>query len=645
MLRRRALVVAGVVAVALASTGLVAAAGASPRPPRAPTINESTRPASCPPLPARQTSADGEPRTATGTFPWPAPPGGINPDDYAAYLHTPMTTTPTVPANWNNGGGDWKLTSARSTNPLIYRNPQELCGVEGNSVDQAWKTTTGRPTTVIAVTDSGIEWCDPGIVDKIYVNRGAVPRPEYANGRRGPYDINHDGVFNVQDYANDPRIQKPYFCASAAHRDGFDYRGISPADLIRTFGTKGSRYYYHRDGPAGFTEAIAGWNFLDNNNNPYDDVHYDHGTGEAEDSNGAADTLDQEVGTCPSCMVMPIRVGESFVAESDAFAQGVMFAVDSGASVIQEALGTIDITTTARQAVTYSLSHGVPIVASAADEEAEHHNLPAVLAHTLVVNSTTQGGSSGLSAMTPPSYLYLSGCTNYGANIAVTVESSSCSSEATGKTGGIVGLAESEAANLVAEGRMRDYPGLKTAAGAAVPLSPNEIQQLVTMNADTIDFQTAAPPLGPANNNNVMAGWPTTRYPSQPSYDMYTGYGRINAGKIVAAVAAGRIPPEAQINGPDWFQTFSPSQTLDLRGLTAAVRSRSYRWELEVGAGTSPEPGAWYLLARGHGSRPDNGLLASVPLSEVASVFPSGTSFTGRPVGASGAADPDRFSF
>ena len=47
--------------------------------------------------------------------------------------------------------------------------------------------------------------------------------------------------------------------------------------------------------------------------------------------------------------------------------------------------------------------------------------------------------------MTPPSYLYLNGCTNYGANIAVTVESSSCSSEATGKTGGIVGLAESEA--------------------------------------------------------------------------------------------------------------------------------------------------------------------------------------------------------
>ena len=512
---------------------------------------------------------------------------------------------------------------------------------------------------MIAITDSGIEWCDPGIVDKIYVNRGAVPPPENAQGltttqlaHRGvhftdsdPYDLNDDGAFNVADYANDPRIQEPYFCATPANQDGFGYSRISPMDLIRTFGTKGSRYYYGKQSPTGFTEAISGWNFLDNNNNPYDDVHYDHGTGEAEDSNGAADSIGQEVGTCPSCMVMPIRAGESFVAQSDAFAQGVMFAVDSGASVIQEALGTIDLTTTtARQAVSYAIGHGVPIVASAADEEAEHHNLPAVLAHTLVVNSTTQGGS-GLSALTPPSYLYLNGCTNYGANVAVTVESSSCSSEATGKTGGIVGLAESEADNLVVQHKLSPYPGLKTVSGAPVALSPNEVQQLVTMNADTIDFQTAALPFGTANNNAVVGVWPTTRYPSQPSYDMYTGYGRINAGKILHSIASGRIPPEAQINSPDWFQTLSPGGTLSVTGMTAAVRASSYTWELEAGAGTSPEPDHWYLLASGRGSRPRTGLLASVPVCEIATIFPAGTSFGGGPSGAGGTADPDRFSF
>ena len=75
-----------------------------------------------------------------------------------------------------------KLTSARSSDPTLADNPQELCGVEGNSVDAAWQTTAGRPSTVIAVTDSGIEWCDPALVDKIYLNRDALPRPRTRRG-------------------------------------------------------------------------------------------------------------------------------------------------------------------------------------------------------------------------------------------------------------------------------------------------------------------------------------------------------------------------------------------------------------------------------------------------------------------------------
>jgi len=99
-------------------------------------------------------------------------------DDYAAYAHTPVASPPVRPANWGNG--NYKLTSARSTDPVVADNPQELCGVEGSSVDTAWQTTTGRPTTVIAVTDSGIEWCNGDIVDKIYLNRAALPLPEDA---------------------------------------------------------------------------------------------------------------------------------------------------------------------------------------------------------------------------------------------------------------------------------------------------------------------------------------------------------------------------------------------------------------------------------------------------------------------------------
>jgi hypothetical protein len=615
----------------------------------------SNRPKQCAARGADNNAPDHEKLSKLGRFPWPKRPQGVTPTQYAKYDHTPATKVPTRPANWDNGGASWKLTSARAGTPSVNRNPQELCGVEGNSVDAAWKTTTGRPTTIIAITDSGIEWCRTSIVDKIYLNRGALPAPENEHGHTKSwlaahghhvadadrYDLNGDGVFNVRDYARDPRVTKPYFCGSF----------ISPEDLIRTFGTKGGRYYYghHRQRPAGFTEAIAGWNFLDNNNNPYDDVHYDHGSGEAEDATGAADVSGGDPGTCPNCMVLPIRVGESFIADSDNFAQGVMFAVDSGASVIQEALGSYDITSVTQQAINYALQHGVPIVASAADEEAEHHNLPGYLPHTIVVNSVTESATElGIPIQTPLSYLHLNGCTNYGANIAVTVESSSCSSEATGKTGGIVGLAESAARDAVARHTLAAYPGLRTVGGARVPLSVNEVQQLVTMTADDVDFATAAPPYGAPKNYLELSPLPTRRYPTLPGYDMYTGYGRINAASIVRRIARGDIPPEASLDG-QWFRTFTTHQTITVRGMVGAVRAAHYHWELQAAAGVQPKPSTWHTLrtGSGRGGRAGirRGVLASVPASRIASLFRPGTGFKGGPVTRNGSPNPDRFTF
>jgi len=65
-------------------------------------------------------------------------------------------------------------------------------------------------------------------------------------------------------------------------------------------------------------------------------------------------------------MVMPVRVGDSFVAEVNRFAQGVVFAVDTGAAVIQEALGTLNNSGFGQQAVDYAYRHNVPVMASAA---------------------------------------------------------------------------------------------------------------------------------------------------------------------------------------------------------------------------------------------------------------------------------------
>lgn len=614
-----------------------------------------SRPSSCPPSTADPDTGSGT-STETGQFPWPSAPSGTPAVDWVDDPHTPRAQIPSRPSNWSVNDNDVKLTSARSSDSVLADNPQELCGVEGNSVDTAWQTTTGLPTTVIAVTDSGIEWCDPALVDKIYLNREALPPPENAQGQTktqleaagqdfadsDPYDLDGSGIFNVAQYANDPRIPKPYFCARQ-DGDGYGYTGISPADLIATFGTPGSPYYVARSAPAGFTDAIAGWNFVDDDNDPYDAVHYDHGTGTAEDAAGAAGTLDQEVGACPNCMVLPVKVGDSFITSGNAFAEGAMFAVDSGASVVQEALGAYDVTETDNEAITYAEDHGVPVVASAADEESEHHNLPSVLDNTIVVNSVTHDAS-----FSPPSYLYLNGCTNYGANISVSVESESCSSEATGKTGGIVGLVESAAEVAMADHVIKPYPGLRTVTGAPVPLSANEIAQLVTMSADDIDFATAAPPNGPADNTEVKTALPfatTTRNPTGPGFDPTSGYGRIDAARLVQWISSGRIPPQAEIDGLPWYEVLSPAEQVTVSGVTGTTRSASWRYEVQVAPGESPSQRAWRVVSSGTGRGVRTGVLARIPLSRVAALFPKSVELNGSPVANNGQPLADKYMF
>lgn len=630
-----------------ASSETLSAASTSTAPPVAP---DTSRPQGCPASNGDPNSPDdGATATPQGTVPWPPTPPGLSPEDYAAYLHTsPVGGFPERPANWANGGGSWKLTSARSTDPQLSENPQELCGVEGNSVDAAWEATTGRPDTVIAITDSGIEWCDTPVVDKVHLNESALPYPENAEGLTkpeleaqgqtfsdtDPYDLDGTGVLDVAEYAQDPRVLG---YTQSAFGGRFCGTFMSPEDLIRTFGNVASPWYYPTAGsgagateeppypgqqPPGFTEAIAGWNFVDDTNDPYDDVLYGHGTGEAEDATAAADSAG-EVGACPDCTVLPIRVGESFIAEGNTFAQGVLFAVDSGASVLQEALGTIDVTTPAAQAIAYANAHGVPVISSAADEEAEHHNEPGDLPGTIVVNSSTQGLTQGSTSLyNPPSYLYLNGCTNYGANVAVTVESASCSSEATGKTGGITGLIESEAKNLLQSGALSAYPGLSTVSGAPVALSSTEVRELIEMSADPVDFETPVVPSGPdaattlpepPDNNAVLFPYPTTRYPSQPGYDMYTGYGRIDASTILDWLAAGKIPPEASFGEMQWFQTYDPaSQSVAVPLDAGAVRTPgTYRWELQYGVGTQPTDRDWYDITGGSGTGGPKGSASS----------------------------------
>src|SRR4030095_9420288 len=111
----------------------------------------------------------------------------------------------------------------------------------------------------------------------------------------------------------------------------------------------------------GYVDDIAGWDFHEEDNDPFDDVSYGHGTGEAEDSSGEASN-GGGVGTAPSGMFIPIKVADIFVSDANASARGVVFGVDSGAAVIQEANGSLDNTPFGQEAIDYAWAKGVPVI-------------------------------------------------------------------------------------------------------------------------------------------------------------------------------------------------------------------------------------------------------------------------------------------
>src|SRR5204863_3916142 len=117
---------------------------------------------------------------------------------------------------------------------------------------------------------------------------GAQPCSQFDTTR---YDANGDDVFNVDDYACDTRIN-----LSDPRRVG-PSGVLVPQDVTIAF-SDGTDADHN-----GFVD-VAGWDFLDNDNDPYDDVQYGHGTGEASDSSSEANNGGQ-AGGCPNCMVVP----------------------------------------------------------------------------------------------------------------------------------------------------------------------------------------------------------------------------------------------------------------------------------------------------------------------------------------------------
>ncbi|MEY3011514.1 MAG: hypothetical protein RIT45_249 [Pseudomonadota bacterium] len=471
-------------------------------------------------------------------------------------------------------GGDWNLWSFTPPNYAAFpgfRQVEVPMGV-GMHADRAWTKTVGDRRVIIAVLDSGIKWDESDLVNKHFLNRGELPAPEEACRTEGfkaedPHDANGDGIFNMLDYAKENGTAIPKTPCDSRVSDKNGNGLLDPQDLIQVFSDGKD------DDGNGFKDDISGWDFFEDDNDAYDDTRFGHGSGEARDSAAEGNNGRGSIGVCPECTVLNVRVADSFVCDANDFAAGSLFAVDSGASVLQSALGSINMTPYARDAIEYLYDNNVVFIASAADELSYHHNMPSTNNHTVYVHAIVFDGASKETSTT---FLNFNNCTNYGGQLVLSTPGTGCSSEAVGMTSGHAGMIYSMA--------------LKTQLDP--PLSAEEVRSILIQSADDIDV--------PESKTDE------TKFPSGPGWDLHFGYGRNNVYESMVMIEKGHIPPDADILEPWWFEPIEVTHTpkVDITGRIGkrvdgkAARYDNYDWTLEMAKGVDPKSG-WEKIADG----------------------------------------------
>lgn len=467
------------------------------------------------------------------------------------------------PPNDPGFGGQWNLWSfvpEEWTTFPGFRTEEIEMGT-GIHADRAWQRTTGDRRVIIAVLDSGVYWDNRDLVNKYYLNAGelgnCLPKAlDTPPAGATPTDVDGSGWFDVRDY----------FAAAgseAAILEEWDANGngmMDPQDLILKCSDG-----VDSDGN-GYVDDISGWDFFHDDNDAYDETRFGHGNGEARDSAAEGNNGMGDIGVCPECTLLMVRAGDSFVTDANDYANGVIFSVDSGASVIQCALGTVNNTSFSQLANDYAYANNTVVIASAADELSYHHNYPGTNNHTVYVHAIMYDGASADQSTT---FLNFNNCTNFGMQLLLSTSGTGCSSEATGITAGHAGL----------------MYGMALQAGLDPPISAEEIKQILTLTADDIN-------VNPLDND-------PTKFPSAEGFDWHFGYGRNNARTSVDWIHEGRIPPEVDIITPRWFEVVYPDKTpkIEISGRInhrmdgRAPRYDSVDWVLEYALGVAPNDG------------------------------------------------------
>lgn len=192
-------------------------------------------------------------------------------------------------------------------------------------------------------------------------------------------------IYHTADWVpNDPAIPLQWAWEVIEAYKAWEVTRGDPDTVIAIIDTGVQRNHPDLNG-----KIVAGYDFVDRDTSPDDgNGHGTHvaGTAAAETNNGTGGA-----GMCPECSIMPVRVlnnsGTGTLAD---VANGIIWAADNGAHVINLSLGGAMGSATLQNAVNYAWNRGVFLACAAGNENTSAPSYPAYYSRCFAVGATTQ---------------------------------------------------------------------------------------------------------------------------------------------------------------------------------------------------------------------------------------------------------------